>query len=154
MWRNDFRHRRPDAANPLEGLQRAERTERVAVGDDPSGERWSYPWQTLQLGGGRAIEVDERSRPLRRSLSPGTVGATPTAAVRLPRAPRISGYAPRGIDGSYLLAELLAGGDIELGRIAHGACGPDGSPEEEQTSQEGERSALGRSCHGRSENGS
>jgi hypothetical protein len=64
MWRNDFRHRRPDPANTLKCLQRTEGTERVAVGDDAFGERRSDARQTLQLGRGSAVQIDQRCRPL------------------------------------------------------------------------------------------
>jgi hypothetical protein len=148
MWRNDFRYRRPDPANTLKRLQRSERTQRVTVGDDALGERRPDAWKTLQLIGGRAIEVDEWSWPSLPALPGAVSGSATTAAARLPLAARVGGYAPRRIDGRDLLPELLAGGTIHLGRITQRAGGANGSPEEEQTCEKGERPALRRRSHG------
>lgn len=57
-----------DAAHAFQPFQIAERTERIAIGDDASCECWADAWEAFDFDGGGDIHVDMEVRSCRRRV--------------------------------------------------------------------------------------
>jgi hypothetical protein len=62
MWREDACECGTDAAHALELLHGAEWTERIAVGDDACGERWTDARESFDFAGGRNVDIHLQTR--------------------------------------------------------------------------------------------
>jgi hypothetical protein len=105
MRRQAFCHGRADAFHPRESLEGSERTERIAVGDDAPGQRWTHSGKTGEVRFRCAIDIDwsgvrapgsgvrrsrARSLPV-SSFSLGAGGGVHRRELHGERAPRFRG---------------------------------------------------------------
>lgn len=161
IWLHPGRERGTDPADPLETLQRAERTERVAIRDDPGGQRRPDPRQSVQIRDRRHIHIyradtgrrtprrgaDRRGRPVRGGARRRGRVLAWRAPGRRPRARPATSGTQRRVDRGDLPGEGGAVRHRGLRPAPRGdATGPD--PEDRHGGHEQQRTMLGGSRHG------